>query len=236
VRQWPMRHAGIREARQNLSGLLQSVHQGHEIVITDRGRPVARLVAPLPLSPKPFPGRSAFRRTMPELRPGLSTTLVGADSLLPASPWPSSLVGPLYLGPAALARLYLPERGSGPLDRALTARRDLTVSDLSVTELVVAFTRRARGSAQREAVARLQTALLHDLESGFFRRVEISPSSHRAAERLALSLGGRMSSTSAALHLALAMTAGVAGLVTLDREMAGAAQSVGLAVVPPGQR
>ena len=54
-----MRTAGIREARQNLSALLEEVHKGREILITDRGRPVARLVPPLPLSAKPFPGRSA---------------------------------------------------------------------------------------------------------------------------------------------------------------------------------
>ena len=39
-----MRTAGVREARQNLTDLLDDVKKGREVVITDRGRPVARLV------------------------------------------------------------------------------------------------------------------------------------------------------------------------------------------------
>jgi len=38
-----MRRAGIRETRQNLSVLLEEVRKGEEIIITDRGRPVATL-------------------------------------------------------------------------------------------------------------------------------------------------------------------------------------------------
>ena len=40
-----MRTAGVREARQNLSALLDEVKKGREVVITERGRPVAKLVA-----------------------------------------------------------------------------------------------------------------------------------------------------------------------------------------------
>jgi prevent-host-death family protein len=71
-----MRTAGIREARQNLSTLIDEVKKGRVIVITDRGRPVARLVPPAPVLCNPFPDRSAFRRTMPVLTPALSATLV----------------------------------------------------------------------------------------------------------------------------------------------------------------
>jgi len=69
-----MKQAGIREARQNLSALLEEVKKGHEIVITDRGKPVARLAPPIRQG-KPFPGRSAFRRRMPRLDPPLSQTI-----------------------------------------------------------------------------------------------------------------------------------------------------------------
>jgi prevent-host-death family protein len=41
-----MRTAGIREARQGLSSLVAEVRKGREIVLTEHGRPVARL-APL---------------------------------------------------------------------------------------------------------------------------------------------------------------------------------------------
>src|SRR5438132_1206354 len=36
-----MRSAGIREARQNLSALLEEVRKGREVVITEHGRPRA---------------------------------------------------------------------------------------------------------------------------------------------------------------------------------------------------
>lgn len=38
------RRCGIREAKTNLSGLLKELQSGREIVITDRGRPVGKLV------------------------------------------------------------------------------------------------------------------------------------------------------------------------------------------------
>ena len=71
-----MKEAGVREARQNLSALIEEVRKGHEITITDRGRPVARLVAPIHLSTKPFPGRTAFRRTMPRLKSTISGIII----------------------------------------------------------------------------------------------------------------------------------------------------------------
>ena len=70
-----MRKAGIREARQNLSELIEDVKKGREIVITDRGRPVARLVPPTPSSAGRFPDLRAFRRAMPVLSPPLSASI-----------------------------------------------------------------------------------------------------------------------------------------------------------------
>jgi prevent-host-death family protein len=70
-----MRKAGVREARQSLSVLLDEVKKGREIVITERGRPVARLV-PLDRAPgKGVPNLAALRRTMPVLAPPLSATV-----------------------------------------------------------------------------------------------------------------------------------------------------------------
>ena len=72
-----MRTAGVREARQNLSALLDEVKKGREIVITEHGRPVAKLVPPD--SPrgksKAIPDFAAIRRKMPVFDPPLSTTL-----------------------------------------------------------------------------------------------------------------------------------------------------------------
>ena len=70
-----MRTAGVREARQNLSALLDEVRKGREVVITERGRPVAKLVPPDRARGKGVPNLAAFRRKMPVLRPPLSTTV-----------------------------------------------------------------------------------------------------------------------------------------------------------------
>lgn len=229
-----MRRAGIREARQNLSELLEYVEKGHEIQITDRGRPVARLVGPLPLSVKAFPGRAAFRRGMPKLSPPLSATLGAPGPRDTGAPtWPRPIPGPLYLDATALAKLYLPEPGSLAVEHALRGRRDLTVSELTVTELLAGFAGRRADEGVRRGAARIQSAVLEDLESGCFRHVELSPSTHRAAERLALPLADASAPGPArALHLALAMTAGVAGIVTFDPGLRRGAQALGLLALP----
>ena len=73
-----MRTAGVREARQNLSALLDEVRMGREVVITERGRPVARLVPAGRPRGRGVPDLKAFRRKMPVLRPPLSTTVAEA--------------------------------------------------------------------------------------------------------------------------------------------------------------
>ena len=70
-----MRTAGVREARQNLSALLDEVKKGREIVITERGRPVAKLVPPDLGRGKGVPNLAAFRKKMPVFDPPLSTTI-----------------------------------------------------------------------------------------------------------------------------------------------------------------
>ena len=57
-----MNQTGIRQARQNLSALIEEVARGREITLTDRGRPVARLVPPSRRLSRPFPGRTSFRK------------------------------------------------------------------------------------------------------------------------------------------------------------------------------
>jgi prevent-host-death family protein len=69
-----MRTAGVREARQNLSALLDEVKKGREIVITEHGRPVAMLVPPGRARGGVVPDLAAFRRRMPILDPPLSTS------------------------------------------------------------------------------------------------------------------------------------------------------------------
>jgi prevent-host-death family protein len=70
-----MQKAGIREARQNISKLIELVRRGREILITDRGKSVARLVPAGRSNVQAYPGRAAFRRSMPTLHPPLSLAI-----------------------------------------------------------------------------------------------------------------------------------------------------------------
>jgi prevent-host-death family protein len=70
-----MRTAGIREARQNLSALLDEVKKGREVLITERGRPVAKLVPADRPRGSGVPNLAAFRRRMPMLDPPVSATI-----------------------------------------------------------------------------------------------------------------------------------------------------------------
>ena len=69
-----MRTAGVRQARQDLTALLDQVRKGREVTITDRGRPVARLV---PVRPRqPFPDLAAVRRKAQPVNPPLSLAVL----------------------------------------------------------------------------------------------------------------------------------------------------------------
>jgi len=69
-----MRTAGVRRARQDLSSLLDDVRKGREVTITDRGRPVARLV---PVGPRqPFPDLKKLRQKMRPIDPPLSRAIL----------------------------------------------------------------------------------------------------------------------------------------------------------------
>jgi len=73
-----MRSAGIREARQHLSTLLEHVRRGREVVITDRGQPVARLVPVEHLSKRPFSSHRRLRARVHLKEKPLSET-IGRD-------------------------------------------------------------------------------------------------------------------------------------------------------------
>jgi len=69
-----MRTAGVREARQNLTALLKDAKKGREVVITDRGRPVARLTAIQRC--EPFPNLARVRRRFRGVDPALSQAVL----------------------------------------------------------------------------------------------------------------------------------------------------------------
>jgi prevent-host-death family protein len=76
-----MRRAGVREARQNLTDLLDDVKKGREVVITEHGRAVARL-APL-RNDERFPDLSRTRRRIKRRDVALSQAVIeGRDDRL----------------------------------------------------------------------------------------------------------------------------------------------------------
>lgn len=143
------------------------------------------------------------------------------------------LPGPLYLDASALVKLYLPETESDDLNRLLMGRRDVVVSDLAVTEIVSSLCRRRReGSLTTAVVARLHRALLGHIEAGVYRRFELLPATHREAERLLVALSAVPLRPADALHLALAVGAEAASLLTWDRRLGAAARAIGMGVFP----
>jgi prevent-host-death family protein len=69
-----MRRAGVREARQNLTALLDDVKKGREVIITEHGRAVARL-APLQ-DDECFPDLSQARRLIKRRDVALSQAVI----------------------------------------------------------------------------------------------------------------------------------------------------------------
>ena len=141
--------------------------------------------------------------------------------------------GPLYLDASALVKLYLPEPGSDSLDAAIQGRSDLVVSDLAITEIVSAISRRRReGILPAVSCARLHRQILADVEGGLYVKNDLMPEVHREAERLLLAVDDIPLRAADAFHLALASLAGAAGIVTYDQRLAEVAIRIGLISLP----
>lgn len=137
---------------------------------------------------------------------------------------------PVYLDASALAKLYVEEPESDALERALIGRRDVLVSELSVTEVTSALARRVRERdlSPRDA-GRVHRRMLADLSGGEFHRMDLSPDLHRAAERLLLQMGGTAPLRAAdALHIALAGSVPARSFITYDRHLRAAAIKMAL--------
>jgi len=138
---------------------------------------------------------------------------------------------PVYLDASALVKLLVPEEESDALNRALAGLTDVIVSDLALTEMASALGRRRREQRlTREQAQRLyrEASKLHASS----HRAELTPPIHRRAERLMLSLTIPLR-TLDALHLATALDAEAATLVTFDPRLRDAAASQGLFVAAP---
>lgn len=65
-----LRQVTLREANQHLSRYVRSVEEGHEVIITRRGRPVARLVRIEPERQLSSEQSAALERTRERMRRG----------------------------------------------------------------------------------------------------------------------------------------------------------------------
>jgi predicted nucleic acid-binding protein len=144
-----------------------------------------------------------------------------------------SLRGALYLDASALAKLYLPEPESEALETVLMRRRDLYVSDLSVTEIVSAAARRHRkGEMTQQDLTRLHKILLDDVTDRNYLTAALDSSVHRSAEKLLLAFSGSFLRAADALHLALAQSIEAKTFVTYDHRLIEAVEVAGMQVFP----
>jgi predicted nucleic acid-binding protein len=145
----------------------------------------------------------------------------------------AALLGPLYCDTSALLKLYLAEPGSAEVTCAVEGRDDLLVSDLAVTEIASALSRRVRQRAVTpENARRVQRTINESLDGAPYQRLELTREVHRRAEHLLLTLTNTPLRAADALHLALALSARAASMAVFDRRLAAAARAVGLAVYP----
>jgi predicted nucleic acid-binding protein len=137
---------------------------------------------------------------------------------------------PVYLDASAFVKLFVPEPESDDLNQALAGLTDVIVSDLALTEMASALGRRTRERRlTREEAQRLyrEASKLHTSS----HHAELTPPIHRRAERLMLSLAKPVRAIDA-LHLATALDAEAATVVTFDPRLREAAGSQGLFVAP----
>ena len=139
----------------------------------------------------------------------------------------------MYCDTSALLKLYLTEPGSAEFNHAVAGRDDLIVSDLAVTEVVSALSRRLRqGAVTAEAARRVQRAIIQSLDGPPYHRVELTRDVHRRAEQLLLTVTSTPLRAADALHLALALSARAASMAVFDLRLATSARAIGLAVYP----
>jgi predicted nucleic acid-binding protein len=112
-------------------------------------------------------------------------------------------------------------------------RTDLLVSDLAVTEVVSALSRRARqGAGMWKSVHRVQRTIIDSVERRTYHGIELTRDVHRRAEPFLLTQTDTPLRTADALHLALAVSARAASMASFDGRLAAAARAIGLAVYP----
>jgi len=140
-------------------------------------------------------------------------------------------VEPIYLDSNAFVKLFVKEASSGMVNLALSAAGEVILADLTFTELASYLGRVTREGRLTVAESR---AVYHKAEKfgAFCRRVELTPPIHRRAERLLVTSTKIPLRTLDALHIATALDAGAATMVSFDERLREAAKSHGLFVAP----
>lgn len=138
---------------------------------------------------------------------------------------------PIYLDASALVKLFVPEPDSEALNQALVGAENVMLSDLALTEMASALGRRTREGHLTLAASRRLYREAEKLAASC-QRVELTPPIHRRAERLLVSLLKVPLRALDALHIAAALDAEAATLVTSDPRLRDAAASQGLFVAP----
>jgi uncharacterized protein len=147
-----------------------------------------------------------------------------------ASDW-DGWVEPIYLDSSAFVKLFVKEDSSGMLNLALSAAGEVILGDLTITELASTL-----GRLMREG--RLSVAESHavyrraDKLGASYRRVELTPPIHRRAERLLLTSPKIPLRAADALHIATALDADAATIVSFDERLRQAATTQGLFIAP----
>ena len=143
------------------------------------------------------------------------------------SGWPE----PVYLDASALVKLFVPEAESDALNEVLVGAEDVIVSDLALTEMASALGRRVREGRLQQAEARRLQREAEKLAVAC-HRVELTPPIHRRAERLLLASREVPLRALDALHVATALDADVATVVTFDPRLRAVAAAQSLFVAP----
>jgi uncharacterized protein len=142
-------------------------------------------------------------------------------------PW----VWPLYLDTSAFVKLFVDEPESDALNAELSAVGAVVLSDLTMTELASALARRVREQVLTIVEARRLYGHAEQVVASC-RLVESTPPVQRRAARLLLTSKHVPLRTLDAIHLALAIEADVATLVTFDPRLREAAGAQGLYTAP----
>jgi uncharacterized protein len=139
-------------------------------------------------------------------------------------------IEPLYLDASALVKLFVHEAESESLNDALLGASGVILSDLALTEMASALGRRTREGILTPLQARTLHREAMKLTKSC-RHVELTPPVHRRAEQFLLSSQLSLRALDA-LHVATALEAGAATIVTFDRNLRDVASVHGLFVVP----